>query len=460
MVFSDYKRTLGVIVASTWMFLFFYSKNDTLDQQISMQHRPFLPRPKPAALDSIQIPEVISELDTGQNQSVVTVSPTNEPFTDNATEPKKILFFTSFFDQSTWGFGAGGPELFKRKGCHVSNCVITDNKTQFGSMADFDAILFHMRNLNSKTGIPNQKKRKPNQSYVMMILESPMHDSINYEGFADFFNWTMTYRSDSDLPIPYGRILPLNSTNHDFHSRNDVHSWKPFNYTEFHSTLHQRPAEFLELAQRPKLVAWIVSNCHTNSERELYVKELSKHINVTIFGGCGLEKCQENCDQIVQTNYKFFLSFENSICHEYVTEKFFKRINQSMLPIVMGGSNYSKIAPPHSYIDIRDFKSPEMLAKYLWYLDKNHEEYLSYFWWKYDYSVKLRYFHQGICDLCQMLNMNLPAKSYHNMTSWWRADGSQGPACQPKGTFPWSESKLDSIKSQIMRKMDSFFHVQ
>ena len=26
--------------------------------------------------------------------------------------------------------------------------------------------------------------------------------------FDDFFNWTMTYRADSDIPTPYGRVVP------------------------------------------------------------------------------------------------------------------------------------------------------------------------------------------------------------------------------------------------------------
>ncbi len=34
---------------------------------------------------------------------------------------------------------------------------------------------------------------------------------------------------------------------------------------------------------------------------------------------------------------------------------------------------YAEIAPPHSYIDVRDFASVEALAKYLLYLDKNTE---------------------------------------------------------------------------------------
>jgi hypothetical protein len=35
-----------------------------------------------------------------------------------------------------------------------------------------------------------------------------------------------------------------------------------------------------------RIALWFVSNCHTFSAREDYVEELSKHVNVTIYGRC------------------------------------------------------------------------------------------------------------------------------------------------------------------------------
>lgn len=51
------------------------------------------------------------------------------------------------------------------------------------------------------------------------------------------------------------------------------------------------------------------------------------------------------------------------------------------LLLIPGHANYSALVPKHSYIDVRDFSSPEHLAKYLDYLDRNPDEYLKYFWW-------------------------------------------------------------------------------
>ena len=56
--------------------------------------------------------------------------------------------------------------------------------------------------------LPNQHHRKSNQLYVMFQMESPNYDGFPYQKFKNFFNWTMTYRRDSDFYRPYGWIAP------------------------------------------------------------------------------------------------------------------------------------------------------------------------------------------------------------------------------------------------------------
>ena len=52
------------------------------------------------------------------------------------------------------------------------------------------------------------------------------------------------------------------------------------------------------------------------SDREGLVQSLSKHIKVDVYGQCGKLKCdgQEECYQMVNRSYKFYLSLENSVC--------------------------------------------------------------------------------------------------------------------------------------------------
>jgi alpha-1,3-fucosyltransferase len=47
--------------------------------------------------------------------------------------------------------------------------------------------------------------------------------------------------------------------------------------------------------------------------------------------------------EMLDKGYKFYLSFENSLCSDYVTEKFWKILNFNIVPIVLGGANYEKV---------------------------------------------------------------------------------------------------------------------
>ena len=49
------------------------------------------------------------------------------------------------------------------------------------------------------------------------------------------------------------------------------------------------------------------------------------------------------------------MSFENSLCLDYITEKFFKALSYDIIPVVLNGANMTNIAPHHSFINVRDF---------------------------------------------------------------------------------------------------------
>ena len=85
------------------------------------------------------------------------------------------------------------------------------------------------------------------------------------------------------------------------------------------------------------------------------------YIDIDIYGSnsCSKLKCSGNCMEMVNTTYKFYLSFENALCKEYITEKFWKVLPYNVIPIVLNGVDMSTLAPYHSYIDIKDFPSFE-----------------------------------------------------------------------------------------------------
>ncbi len=127
------------------------------------------------------------------------------------------------------------------------------------------------------------------------------------------------------------------------------------------------------------------------------------------------------------TNYYFYAAFENSLYPDYVTEKFFRNFMLGIVPVVLGGSNYSYFAPPKTYIDVNDFKDTEELANYLKFLVDNPKEYLKYFWWRdlFEASVEVSNEFTDLdfnCRVCQKIHeRSITSRTtyYKNIKKWW-----------------------------------------
>ena len=76
-------------------------------------------------------------------------------------------------------------------------------------------------------------------------------------------------------------------------------------------------------------------------------------------------------------------------CQDYVTEKYFNLLPYNVIPVVLNGADMSRVAPAHSFINVRDFNTTEELANYLHSVDQDDELFASYFWWRDYYSVKV-----------------------------------------------------------------------
>ncbi|XP_071080732.1 alpha-(1,3)-fucosyltransferase C-like [Haliotis cracherodii] len=222
-------------------------------------------------------------------------------------------------------------------------------------MTEADAIIVHAPTLRTST-IPNNTDDK---IWVFFGLEPPLHfwDTYKNPTWRHRFSLTMTYRLDSDVPSPYGRLV--------------------------HRDVYQEGVDVKEtVEQKSRAVAWFVSSCLTLSRRGEYVRQLQKHIAVDVYGKCGTMNCSSegegSCLSLLNTTYKFYLAFENSLCVDYVTEKFFKTFDTTAIPVVRGGADYAKLFPGGTFINADDFSGPRHLGNYLNYLDKNETAYLQF----------------------------------------------------------------------------------
>lgn len=181
------------------------------------------------------------------------------------------------------------------------------------------------------------------------------------------------------------------------------------------------------LKNKIKTAFWIASHCPTEIKREAYVKALQQFVDVDIYGECGNLTCPNGGIDKLASNYYFYLSFENSICPDYITEKYWRNFNHPVVPVVMGGGNYSESSGFHSFIDVNDYETVQDLANYLKYLINNRTEYLQYFKWKNDVVM---YQKDEWCRLCEKLHdPSEPEQVYHNMTQWFYYDSKGDYQC-------------------------------
>ncbi|VDK18064.1 unnamed protein product [Anisakis simplex] len=267
----------------------------------------------------------------------------------------------------------------------------------FSLLSNASLVIFHIRDLNAND-LP--AVRSPHQFFAFFLQESPSFSGSGLSSVpTDYFNVSLSYRLDSDVQVPYGRLKRIRKSS----TREHVWSWEEV----LNRTAHKKEA-----------VTVFVSHCETPSKRETYYGELSKYITVNQYGDCsGRRIDQQSAEKAIADHY-FYLAFENSVCQDYVTEKVFSRINQLIVPIVLKRSIINKFLPDNSFIAADDFHSPKELAEYLQYLMANRTEYERFFEWTKTYEKDCHV--DSTCDICKFLHETVNKhRIVSDIRKWW-----------------------------------------
>ncbi|GAB6032334.1 hypothetical protein CHUAL_010973 [Chamberlinius hualienensis] len=287
--------------------------------------------------------------------------------------------------------------------CPSINCQIVTDRTHYDSS---DGVIFDANDFSVKGNeaflaeLPSN--RRPEQRWVYFSQSPP--SQLNRSRLNGLFNWTVTYKRDSDVvAYIYNRLV--------------------FNKLVT-PELRQQSLERNYVLGKTK-TAWIRPNsCKTISHRESYVKSMKSFLGVDIYGDCGEFK-YDNVEfyRNLSREYKFYLVFEDDICTDYVTDEFSLALSLDVVPVVFGGANYTKIAPLGSYINALNFPNAHKLAQYLRFLDNNDYEYNKYFDWKRGSSKPEFDRSDWLCDLClKLMDPTEPPKTYSNLDLWWNRE--------------------------------------
>lgn len=229
-----------------------------------------------------------------------------------------------------------------------------------------DALWFHAPTIS---WLPQVKRA--GQSWILMSMESDAnYPFLRNKDFLNIFDLHMTYRLDSDIPTPYP-------------------SWRE--YGDFLNP----PVVTSRKSKHVALALYTASN--PVSRRDDYVRELSRHISIDSPGKCLNNKtlpgfidgdntwAKRGFESIMDIlpEYKFYLTFENSISRDYVTERLFLALVAGVVPVYLGADNIREFLPSDdAAIVATDFSTPGELGEYLRFLDRNDEAYEHHLAWK------------------------------------------------------------------------------
>lgn len=220
----------------------------------------------------------------------------------------------------------------------------------------------------------------------------------------------MTYSPNSDLLFGYGGVNDISTEKRISPARNIEWRQPEENFKGLMLEIFKKlfihlfildPTLLKNVKNKTRNVIWIASNCVWFRRR--IVNKIATFIDVDIYGKCGPLDCtKKHCNEILNSTYKFYLAFENSICPDYVTEKVFKLLEFNIIPVVLNGANMTDFLPPKSYIDANSFETVEKLVEYLKFLSNNPEEYVKYFWWRKYYKPWRG--RVNLCKICEKVN--------------------------------------------------------
>lgn len=245
---------------------------------------------------------------------------------------KKILYWNSAGtfpitrENSNFGLGVGR-DRYQKAGCPVWQCETSEDRTD---LLQYDVIIFNQHRWNS-SDLP--EKRSPHQLYIFFSYEPPTLLRLvgDVERFwnsmkGPFFNWTMTYRWDSDIVNPYGWIEPLDSTKIPIHPDAAL-------YSRLIEESHRDGVNYA--AGKTKMAVFFQTSCKDKySNRNGLVLKLKENgLDIDLYGACHELQCakkdslyreedeHERCMEMASRKYKFHIAFHNSFCLDYAPER-------------------------------------------------------------------------------------------------------------------------------------------
>ncbi|XP_068172978.1 alpha-(1,3)-fucosyltransferase 4-like [Antennarius striatus] len=290
----------------------------------------------------------------------------------------------------------------------IPGCTITDDRSAYPLA---DAVIIHHREVGTGAAeLPTQLRPRA-QKWIWMNHESPTHTPRLWL-FEGVFNLTMTYRTDSDIFLPYGYLVLL------------AHRPKVLQNSlvrPLHVPLRSR-------LLRPRPLAWVISHWSESQKRISFFSQLRRFIQVDVFGLAGRPVPEDRgADSVVRLlrRYQFYLALENSQHTDYITEKLWNAVLAGAVPVVLGPSrkNYERFLPPEAFIHVDDFPTARGLARYLILLRHDPDLLRRHLDWRSGYGAhKPDFWAEHYCTACRAVRRTRTRTDVvKDLSSWFNS---------------------------------------
>ncbi|XP_037504706.1 glycoprotein 3-alpha-L-fucosyltransferase A [Rhipicephalus sanguineus] len=233
------------------------------------------------------------------------------------------------------------------------------------------------------------------------------------------FTWTMAYRDDADVVVPYK-------------------TWRCDSASDTPLTATIKPSFNTLTFKNRKDAAWIVGSCEQyrfekqilsidgvddpyGCQSDSISPSTEGTVSIRLYPDCGVNECSSRgeCVRHIAENYNFIFVSLKPECFQSAYELIYDAFQHNIVPVVLAPPNSKLTVPEHSVVSSADFREPGELAAKLVELLNDRSMYESYFAWKQNCS--LMYPENELCPLCRALWQSPTGRlSVHpNVYEWW-----------------------------------------
>ena len=135
-------------------------------------------------------------------------------------------------------------------------------------------------------------------------------------------------------------------------------------------------------------------------------------LDVDIYGRCSKKSFDKELAKVGEaaffSKYRFRFAFENAICEDYITEKFYNALDCSerfgVVPVVLAGTNHSEVISPSAFVTV-DYENVTSAVEFMMKFRQQSNDPSPFFEWQKLLHVqsKGKTWFQPFLDLCDRL---------------------------------------------------------